>query len=79
MRTGQKLKKSGRVTLLDTTGVAERFEHRGRGAISNQTGRYERETRHAFDDGWDTIEDAADRLDTQVFDEVARSIITFNK
>lgn len=79
MRTGQKLKKSGRVTLLDTTGVAERFEHRGRGAISNQVGRYERETRHAFDDGWDTIEDPADRLDTQVFDEVARSIITFNK
>lgn len=79
MRTGQKLKKSGRVTLLDTTGVAERFEHRGRGAISNQTGRYERETRHAFDDGWDTIEDGAERLDTQVFDEVARSIITFNK
>ncbi|OZB17934.1 MAG: radical SAM protein [Hyphomonas sp. 34-62-18] len=59
--------------------MAERFEHRGRGAISNQTGRYERETRHAFDDGWDTIEDAADRLDTQVFDEVVRSIITFNK
>ena len=79
MRTGQKLKKSGRVTLLDTTGVAERFEHRGRGAISNQTGRYERETRHVFDDGWDTVEDAAEHLDTQVFDEVARTIITFNK
>lgn len=79
MRTGQKLKKSGRVTLLDAASVAERFEHRGRGAISNQTGRYERETRHAFDDGWDTIEDEAGRLDTQVFDEVARTIITFNK
>lgn len=79
MHTHQKLKKSGRVTLLDTQGVAERFEHRGRGAISNHTGRYERETRHAFDDGWDTIEDGAERLDTQVFDEVARSIITFNK
>lgn len=78
MRTGQKLKKSGRVTLLDTHGVSERFEHRGRGAISNQTGRYERETRHAFDDGWDTIEDDADRLDTEVFDEVARTIITYN-
>ena len=78
MRTGQKLKKSGRVTLLDTHGVSERFEHRGRGAISNQTGRYERETRHAFDDGWETIEDGADRLDTEVFDEVARTIITYN-
>ncbi|WP_049755239.1 MULTISPECIES: PA0069 family radical SAM protein [Hyphomonas] len=79
MRTGQKLKKSGRVTLLDTASVAERFEQRGRGAVSNQTGRYERETRAAFDDGWDTIENGAERLDTQVFDEVARTIITFNK
>lgn len=79
MRTGQKLKKSGRVTLIDTSAVAERFEHGGRGAVSNPSGRYEREARHAYDDGWDTIETAAARLDTQVFDETARTIITFNK
>lgn len=79
MRTGQKLKKSGRVTLLDASRVAERFDHRGRGAISNQTGRYERETRHAFDDGWDTVEEPAPRLDTVLMDETARTIITYNK
>lgn len=79
MRTEQKLKKSGRVTLLETTRAAERFEQRGRGAVSNQTGRYERETRFAFDDGWDTIEEEAGRLDTTLTDETARTIITFNK
>ena len=78
MRTGQKLKKSGRVTLLETREVSERFAHRGRGAISNQTGRYEKETRDAFDDGWDTIEEEAGRLDTELLDDTAKSIITFN-
>ena len=79
MRTGQKLKKSGRVTLIDTSAAAERFEHGGRGAVSNPSGRYERETRHVYDDGWDTVEMAAARLDTLVLDETARSIITFNR
>jgi DNA repair photolyase len=78
MRTGQKLKKSGRVTLLEAREVSERFAHRGRGAISNQTGRYEKETRDAFDDGWDTIEEEAGRLDTELLDDTAKSIITFN-
>ncbi len=79
MRTGQKLSPKGRVSLIDTTAAAERFEHRGRGAISNQTGRYEKETRFAFDDGWDTIEDAAPRLETLLMQEKAKTIITFNK
>lgn len=79
MRTSQKLKKSGRVTLLETATTAERFQHRGRGAISNQTGRFEPETRDAFDDGWDTIEDEADRLRTTLSKDIAKTIITFNK
>jgi DNA repair photolyase len=79
MRTGQKLKKSGRVTLLEAREVSERFSHRGRGAVSNQTGRYEKETRHAFDDGWDTIEEEAARLDTELLDDTAKAIITFNR
>ncbi len=78
MRLRQKLKAKGRVTLLDTRQVAERFEHRGRGAISNQSGRYEPEVRFAFDDGWDTVEEAAPRLDTILADDHARTIITFN-
>ncbi|MDX1292577.1 MAG: PA0069 family radical SAM protein [Hyphomonas sp.] len=79
MRTGQKLTPAGRVTLLDTRRAEERFEHRGRGAISNQTGRFEAETRHAFDDGWGTIEDDASRMETLLLKDSARTIITFNK
>ncbi len=79
MRTGQKLNKNGRVGREQVAETAERFQHRGRGAISNQTGRFEPETRHAFDDGWDTIEEDADKLETVVTAETARTIITYNK
>ena len=79
MRTGQKLNKFGRVDRDAVAETAERFQHRGRGAISNQTGRFEPETRHAFDDGWDTIEEGADKLSTTVTAETARTIITYNK
>ncbi|KCZ50469.1 PA0069 family radical SAM protein [Hyphomonas pacifica] len=79
MRTGQKLQPKGRVTLLDTQQVSERFQQRGRGAISNQTGRFEKETHEAFDDGWGTIEEDAGRLETQLMKDTARTIITFNK
>jgi DNA repair photolyase len=78
MRTGQKLKPTGRVTLIDTGEVAGRFEHRGRGAITNQAGRYERQTRDPFDDGWSTIEDDAAPLETILMDDTAKTIITFN-
>jgi len=78
MRTGQKLKSSGRVTLIEAGEAAERFAHRGRGAISNQTGRFERQTHDPFDDGWGTIEDAAAPLETILMDDTAKTIITFN-
>jgi DNA repair photolyase len=79
MRTGQKLSPSGRVNLIDTRQAEERFQQRGRGAVSNQTGRFEAETRYAFDDGWGTIEDDAGRLETTLLKDTARTIITFNK
>ena len=79
MRTEQKLKTSGRVTLIDTAAVAERFGHRGRGAVSNQAGRYEKQTHNPFDDGWSTIEDDALALETVLLDDTAKTIITFNK
>lgn len=78
MRIKQKLAARGRVNLLDALGAAERFEHNGRGAISNQTGRFEPERRFAYDDGWDTIEEPAPRLDTILLDDHAKTIITFN-
>ena len=79
MRLNQKLPSKGRVTLLDVSTAAERPEHRGRGAISNQTGRFERETRDPFDDGWGTVEESAARLRTSLTREAARTIITYNR
>ena len=79
MRTTQKLPKTGRVTQLDIDKARTRQHHRGRGALSNQTGRYEAETHATFDDGWDTVEDAAPRLHTTLTAEKAKTIITFNQ
>jgi DNA repair photolyase len=49
----------------------------GRGARSNHTGRYEREIREAFDDGWDQEGDL-EALKTHVVIEPAKSIISRN-
>ena len=51
---------------------------KGRGAVSNASGRYEPLQAHAFDDGWDTGEDAPRALDTIIGIEAARSIISYN-
>ncbi len=51
---------------------------RGRGARSNVTGRFEHRAAEAFDDGWDTVEDAPP-LRTTVTAEAARTIITRNQ
>lgn len=79
MRTTQKLTKKGRVDRAAVAEVQERFHHRGRGAVSNQTGRFEPETREALDDGWGTIEEEATPLRTTLTRETPRTIITFNK
>jgi DNA repair photolyase len=50
---------------------------RGRGAMSNASGRFEPEARATFDDGWDLAEDLPP-LRTHVQDEAARTIITRN-
>ena len=42
-------------TVLDTTADPRRL--RGRGALSNAAGRYERERRVLLDDGWHTPND----------------------
>ncbi|MEM6651645.1 MAG: PA0069 family radical SAM protein [Pseudomonadota bacterium] len=79
MRSKQKLPKAGRVDRVAVSEVQERSQHRGRGAVSNQTGRFERETREAWDDGWGTIETPARRLKTTLIKETPKTIITFNK
>jgi DNA repair photolyase len=50
---------------------------RGRGAVSNASGRFEPEERVAFDDGWELNEEV-EPLKTTVREDTARTIITRN-
>jgi DNA repair photolyase len=51
---------------------------RGRGARSNATGRFESQSREAFDDGWTGADESLPALRTTVTPEAARTIITRN-
>jgi DNA repair photolyase len=51
---------------------------RGRGAGLNPAGRFETESRHVFDDGWETLEDLPP-FQTKVQVEKPRTIITRNQ
>jgi len=62
--------------LSSGPGVGE-DRRRGRGTLTNASGRYEKQTREAVDDGWGTIDDLPD-LATTVTEEKARRIITRN-
>lgn len=50
---------------------------RGRGAVSNKTGRFEPEAADAFDDGWESLA-SLDAFKTEVFEDSAKSIISRN-
>src|SRR6201995_2669454 len=67
--------------VLDTTIRPEVL--RGRGAVSNAVGRYEKQTRVLLDDGWDdgwrADDDAPPPLRTEVINDSTRSIIAHNK
>ncbi|HMG49346.1 MAG TPA: PA0069 family radical SAM protein, partial [Inquilinus sp.] len=53
---------------------------KGRGAVSNKSGRYEAETRHKVDDGWmsEAAEEDVPPLRTTLHVDTARTIITRN-
>ena len=51
---------------------------RGRGSVSRASGRFEKYTAEAFDDGWGTLDDAPPPLRTEVLPDTARKIITYN-
>ena len=51
---------------------------RGRGARSNASGRYERETRVLVDDGWTNEDETPPALKTEVLRDSSRTIITRN-
>jgi DNA repair photolyase len=61
-------------TLID---VVSHDLRRGRGALSNTTGRFETQALQAFDDGWDSLGDL-DVFKTDVQEDATRSIITRN-
>ena len=63
--------------LTETRSLVAAALRRGRGAVSNASGRFERETRQFADDGWDILS-LLDAFKTNVIDETAKSIITHN-
>jgi hypothetical protein len=52
---------------------------KGRGALSNQTGRYEQLTKDDFDDGWGDPDKFPHQIVTQLFVDTARTVITYNQ
>src|SRR5579872_2836835 len=75
---------SQRVAVVRQVGVAfgeglvEPERRRGRGAASNESGRFEPIKREAFDDGWERDE-ALEAFKTEVIHEKPRTIITRNE
>ena len=63
-------------TVLDIT--ADPKHLRGRGAISNASGRYEKESRVLIDDGWNGEEEEETSLKTEILRDSSRTIITRN-
>jgi len=61
-----------------STPLPEPMRPRGRGAASNDAGRFERETREPADDGWSGAETDVKRLRTTLIKDNARTIITRN-
>jgi DNA repair photolyase len=59
-------------------GLVEPERRRGRGAASNETGRFERIQREEFDDGWER-EEAPAPVKTEIIHERPRTIITRNE
>ena len=51
---------------------------RGRGAVSNAAGRYEKAGRVALDDGWDNLDEPPPPLKTQMYRDSTRTIIARN-
>ncbi len=65
----------------DAHPIAPGQSTRGRGARSNQSGRYEALRREAFDDGWGDSaaeEDALPKLATTILKDASRSIVSTN-
>lgn len=51
---------------------------KGRGALSNRSGRFEAESHEAFDDGWGSLDALPQRLPTTLTVDTAKTVITYN-
>jgi DNA repair photolyase len=68
------------MTRYEDGGIARHPEaRRGRGAISNASGRYERESRVALDDGWGSLDEPPPPLRTSVAIDATRTILARNE
>lgn len=65
-------------TPLSQHPIAPGKQTRGRGARSNQSGRYEAFQREGFDDGWTSEDEDAPKLSTVVLRDAAKSIVSTN-
>jgi DNA repair photolyase len=63
-------------TVLDITADTRRL--RGRGAVSNASGRFEKQSRVLVDDGWNSEEEELPSLKTEILRDSSRTIITKN-
>lgn len=52
--------------------------HKGRASISNATGRFEKQSGHAEDDGWGGLDADLPPLATEVIVDSSKSVITYN-
>ena len=64
-------------TVLDISADPRRL--RGRGAVSNASGRYEKQMRVLVDDGWNAEEETETSLKTEILRDTSRTIITRNQ
>src|SRR5262249_45212287 len=64
------------IQFLDMSATAR--SRKGRGAASNESGRFEAERRVAFDDGWGTADEEPTPLTTTLTIDATRTIIARN-
>lgn len=64
--------------VSDGGAIAHPDGRRGRGALSNESGRFEAAQRVALDDGWGALDAPPPPLRTQVYEDSARTVIARN-
>ena len=66
------------VSSMDDTRFDQRGIHKGRGAVTNASGRFDSQQHESFDDGWDSAVEV-ERPRTEVQADSSRSIMVFNE